>query len=187
MAEIVPVRVTQNASTSASPGTQAVPLFPRRVQRPTESARLAKLKPAVGRTTVSSPRQSSHLSEGASVAFLMDARRLRKPGASRRSVCSAALAVAGCEHDEMGHRSGVRRAPAVKRHGLTVDDIGLWSSTKPSRCGPSIAATACAIPDEPLNVTAGDAIGLSLRAERSRLVGHALIEGPAARRGSNAS
>ena len=68
---------------------------------------------------------SSQLSDGASVCVLMSARRAEQLGLQPLGIFRG-FEVAGCEPDEMGIGPVFAVPRLLKRHGLTVDDIGLW-------------------------------------------------------------
>ncbi|RJG19032.1 acetyl-CoA C-acyltransferase [Massilia cavernae] len=120
---------------------------------------------------------ASQLSDGASASVLMSraeaARRgLRPLGAYR------GLAVAGCGAEEMGIGPVLAIPKLLKRHGMTVADIGLWEINEAFACQVLYSAQQLGIPAERLNVNGGAiAIGHPFGMSGARLVGHALLEG----------
>ena len=179
-AEIVPFAVTQNLVDKSGQvsGSQAVTLVRDEGNRPdTSLPGLGKLKPVVGDAGVVTAGNSSQLSDGASVCVLMDARRAQALGLAPLGVFRG-FAVAGCEPDEMGIGPVLAVPRLLKRHGLTVADIGLWELNEAFAVQVLYCRDRLGIPDERLNVNGGAiAIGHPFGMSGSRLVGHALIEG----------
>jgi acetyl-CoA acyltransferase len=68
---------------------------------------------------------SSQLSDGASATLLMSRARAEALGI-RPKLAFRGFAIAGCEPDEMGIGPVFAVPKLLKRHGLTVDDIGVW-------------------------------------------------------------
>ena len=66
----------------------------------------------------------------------------------------------------------------LARHGLTVQDIGLWEINEAFACQVIHCRDTLGIPDERLNVNGGAiSIGHPFGMSGARLVGHALLEG----------
>ena len=66
----------------------------------------------------------------------------------------------------------------LERHGLKIDDIGLWELNEAFAVQVIYCRDKLAIPDERLNVNGGAvAIGHPYGMSGARMVGHALIEG----------
>ena len=66
----------------------------------------------------------------------------------------------------------------LKRHGLKVQDIGLWELNEAFACQVLYCRDTLGIDDDRLNVNGGAiAIGHPFGMSGSRMVGHALIEG----------
>jgi len=120
---------------------------------------------------------ASQLSDGASVAVVMDAaeaarRRLKPLG---RFV---GFAVAGCEPDEMGIGPVFAVPKLLARHGLKVEDIDLWELNEAFAVQVVYCRDRLGIPMDRLNVDGGAiSIGHPYGMSGARLVGHALIEG----------
>ena len=179
-AEIVPFDVTQNLVDKQGEitGTQAITLAKDEGNRPdTTLAGLAKLKPVMGAEGVVTAGNSSQLSDGASVCVVMSARRAEQLGVQPLGIFRG-YQVAGCEPDEMGIGPVFAVPRLLKRHGLHVDDIGLWELNEAFAVQVLYCADRLRIPHERLNVDGGAiSIGHPFGMSGSRLAGHALIEG----------
>src|SRR5690606_38769050 len=68
---------------------------------------------------------ASQLSDGASASVLMEAKEAERLGLQPLGAYRG-MAVAGCEPDEMGIGPVFAVPRLLERHGLTVDDIGIW-------------------------------------------------------------
>jgi acetyl-CoA C-acetyltransferase len=88
------------------------------------------------------------------------------------------FAVAGCEPDEMGIGPVFAVPKALKRLGLTVNDIDLWELNEAFAVQVLYCADRLGIPMDRLNVNGGAiAVGHPFGMSGQRLTGHALIEG----------
>ena len=65
------------------------------------------------------------------------------------------MAVAGCEPDEMGIGPVYAVPKLLKRHGLTVDDIGIWELNEAFAAQVLYCQDQLGIPDDRLNVSGG--------------------------------
>lgn len=120
---------------------------------------------------------ASQLSDGASASVLMSAREAARRGLEPLGLYRG-LAVAGCDADEMGIGPVFAIPKLLKRHGLSVDHIGLWELNEAFACQVLHCRDALGIPEERLNVNGGAiAIGHPFGMSGARMVGHALIEG----------
>ena len=179
-AEIVPFDVVQTIVDKQGnvTGEQAVTLTRDEGNRPDTSAEgLARLKPVLGDTGSVTAGNSSQLSDGASVCLLMDARRAEREGLAPLGIFRG-FAVAGCEPAEMGIGPVFAVPKLLARHGLMVDDIGLWELNEAFAVQVVYCRERLGIAPERLNVDGGAiSIGHPFGMSGSRLVGHALIEG----------
>ena len=120
---------------------------------------------------------ASQLSDGASASVLMSATEARRRGLRPLGVYRG-LAVAGCGTDEMGIGPVFAIPKLLRRHGLKVEDIGLWEINEAFACQVIHCRDHLGIPDDRLNVNGGAiAIGHPFGMSGARLVGHALLEG----------
>ena len=179
-AEIVPIDVVQLLIDKAgqASGEQRLHFMRDEGNRPDTSAEgLARLKPVAGDIGVVTAGNSSQLSDGASACVLMDARRAGRLGLAPLGIFRG-FEVAGCEPDEMGIGPVFAVPRLLARHGLTVDDIGLWELNEAFAVQVLYCRDKLGIPPDRLNVNGGAiAIGHPFGMSGSRLVGHALIEG----------
>jgi acetyl-CoA C-acetyltransferase len=178
--EIVPFEVTKLLLDREvkTTGTEQLVLNKDEGNRPETSAEgLAKLKPIVGETGFITAGNSSQLSDGASVCVVMNARMAEKRGLQPLGIYRG-FEVVGCEPDEMGIGPALAVPKLLKRHGLTVGDIGLWELNEAFAVQVVYCRDVLGIPADRLNVNGGAiSIGHPFGMSGSRLTGHALIEG----------
>jgi acetyl-CoA C-acetyltransferase/acetyl-CoA acyltransferase len=137
---------------------------------------LASLKP-VREGGVITAGNASQLSDGASANVMMSDREAARRGLAPLGVLRG-FAVAGCEPDEMGIGPVFAVPRLLQRHGLKVDDIGLWELNEAFAVQVIYCRDRLGIDPAKLNVNGGAiAVGHPYGMSGSRLAGHALIEG----------
>ena len=120
---------------------------------------------------------ASQLSDGASASVLMSAKLAEQRGLAPLGIYRG-LAVAGCNADEMGIGPVYAIPKLLKRHGLKVEDIGLWDLNEAFASQVLYCRDTLGIDNQRLNVNGGAiAIGHPFGMSGARMVGHALIEG----------
>ena len=120
---------------------------------------------------------ASQLSDGASASVVMDAKLAAQKGLQPLGIYRG-LAVAGCEPDEMGIGPVFAVPKLLDRHGLKVDDIGLWELNEAFAVQVLYCRNRLGIDNDKLNVNGGAiAVGHPYGMSGARLVGHALLEG----------
>jgi acetyl-CoA C-acetyltransferase len=144
---------------------------------------LAKLKPVwkngkwVPEGEFITAGNASQLSDGASASVLMSAAEAKRRGLTPLGTYRG-VAVAGCAADEMGIGPALAIPKLLARHGLSVNDIGLWEINEAFACQVIYCRDQLGIPDDRLNVNGGAiAVGHPFGMSGARLVGHALLEG----------
>lgn len=137
---------------------------------------LANLKPVREGGTITAGN-ASQLSDGASANVMMNAKEAEKRGLSPLGIFRG-FAVAGCEPDEMGIGPVFAVPRLLERHGLKVDDIGLWELNEAFAVQVLYCRDRLGIDPDKINVNGGAiAVGHPYGMSGSRLAGHALIEG----------
>ena len=177
-AEIVPI-TTEKLVTNKETGetsTQTVTLSKDEGNRPDTSLEgLRSLAPVMGGTVTAG--NASQLSDGASACVLMEARDAQRRGIEPLGYYRG-IAVAGCAPDIMGIGPVFAVPKLLQRHGLTMDDIGLWELNEAFAVQVLYCRDYLGIPNENLNVNGGAiSIGHPYGMSGARMVGHALIEG----------
>lgn len=179
-AEIISFSVTRQLfdREGRATGTEQVTLDKDEGNRPDTSAEgLARLKPVSGEGGFITAGNASQLSDGASACVIMSARLAEQRGLQPLGIYRG-FAVAGCEPDEMGIGPAFAVPKLLKRHGLTVDDIGLWELNEAFAVQVVYCRDRLGIPADRLNVNGGAiSIGHPFGMSGARLTGHALIEG----------
>ncbi|MFC2969720.1 acetyl-CoA C-acyltransferase [Acidimangrovimonas pyrenivorans] len=178
--EIVPVTavklVTDRQTGETTP--QEVTLSADECNRPgTTLEGLAALKPVAGPDGVVTAGNASQLSDGSSAAVLMEAGEAAKRGLAPLGAYRG-MVVAGCAPEEMGIGPVFAIPRLLERHGLALDDVGLWEINEAFASQLLYCRDRLGIPDDKLNVNGGAiSIGHPYGMSGARMVGHALIEG----------
>jgi len=117
------------------------------------------------------PGNASQMSDGASVNLLMSREKAEALGL-KPIIVFRGFAIAGCEPDEMGIGPVYAVPKLLKRHGLTVDDIGLWELNEAFAVQVIYCRDQLGIPMDRLNVNGSSiSIGHPFGMTGSRLVG----------------
>jgi acetyl-CoA C-acetyltransferase len=137
---------------------------------------LAGLKPVRENGCITAGN-ASQLSDGAAALVMMSDKE-----AARRSLTPLGVMrgfnVAGCEPDEMGIGPIFAVPRLLERHGLAIDDIGLWELNEAFAVQVIYCRDRLGIDPTKLNVDGGAiAVGHPYGMSGARLAGHALIEG----------
>ena len=120
---------------------------------------------------------ASQLSDGASAAVIMEEREAERQGLQPLGRY-VGMAVAGCGPEEMGIGPVFAVPRLLERHGLGIDDIGLWELNEAFAVQVVYCRDRLGIPDDCLNVNGGAiSIGHPYGMSGARMVSHALIEG----------
>ena len=177
-AEIVPL-TTKAEVTDKATGTTSmheVTVSKDEGNRPTTTLEgLAALNPVQGKFITAG--NASQLSDGASACVLMDSKLAQQRGIEPMGIYRG-LVVAGCEPDEMGIGPVFAVPKLLQRHGLKMDDIGLWELNEAFAVQVVYCRDKLGIPMEKLNVDGGAiSIGHPYGMSGARMTGHALIEG----------
>lgn len=143
----------------------------------TTLAGLAALKGALGKDSSITAGNSSQLSDGAAAVVVMDSRVAERRNLAPLGLYRGMVAV-GCEPGEMGIGPVFAVPALLKRHGLTVDDIGLWELNEAFAVQTLYCRDTLGIAPEKLNVDGGAiSVGHPYGVSGARMVMHALIEG----------
>lgn len=183
-AEIVPVDAVKQI-TDKNTGEQR--LEPVRLEtdecnRPgTTLEGLGGLQPVLGPEKYITAGNASQLSDGASACVLMEAKEAARRGLNPLGAFRG-MAVAGCDPAEMGIGPVFAIPRLLERHGLAIQDIGLWEINEAFASQLLYCRDRLGIPDDRLNVNGGAiSIGHPYGMSGARMAGHVLLE--AKRRG----
>ena len=137
---------------------------------------LAGLKPVREGGTITAGN-ASQLSDGASAHVMMSSAEAERRGIAPLGILRG-FNVAGCAPDEMGIGPVYAVPRLLERHGLKVDDIGLWELNEAFAVQVIYCRDRLGIDPARLNVNGGAiALGHPYGMSGARLSGHALIEG----------
>ena len=144
---------------------------------------LAKLKPVFADGEVIklgeyvTAGNSSQLSDGAAALVVMEAKRAEQLGLKPLGAYRG-MAVAGCAPEEMGIGPIFAVPKLLQKHGLKVNDIGLWELNEAFASQAVYCRDTLGIDPEKLNVNGGAiAVGHPFGMTGARTAGHVLIEG----------
>lgn len=176
--EIVPfttkMEVVDKATGQAS--LQEVTLTRDEGNRPDTTADKLAALPSVTNGSITAGN-SSQLSDGAAACVLMEASVASKKGLQPMGIYRGLIAT-GCEPDEMGIGPVFAIPKLLQRHGLKMDDIGLWELNEAFAVQTVYCRDRLGIPMERLNVDGGAiSIGHPYGMSGARMVAHALAEG----------
>ena len=185
-AEIAPMTTTMQVVDKATgqASAQAVTLTRDEGNRPdTTLDGLRSLKPVFGggeeiqQGRFITAGNASQLSDGASASVIMEAKEAERRGLEPLGAYRG-MAVAGCEPDEMGIGPVFAVPRLLERHGLTVDDIGIWELNEAFAVQVLYCRDRLGIPNDRMNVSGGAiSIGHPYGMSGARMTGHVLIEG----------
>jgi len=120
---------------------------------------------------------ASQLSDGAAATLLMSGEEAKRRGIKPLGIYRG-VAVAGCDPEIMGIGPIYAIPKLLKKHGLSVGDIGLWEINEAFACQVVYCRDYLGIPNELLNVNGGGiSIGHPFGMTGARLTGHVLLEG----------
>jgi acetyl-CoA C-acetyltransferase len=138
---------------------------------------LAALKGVLGKDSSITAGNSSQLSDGAAAVVVMDSKLAEQRNMKPLGIYRG-LVVRGCEPGEMGIGPVFAVPELLKRHGLKMDDIGLWELNEAFAVQTLYCRDVLGIPQENLNVNGGAiSVGHPYGVSGARMVMHALIEG----------
>ncbi|MGB6117562.1 MAG: acetyl-CoA C-acyltransferase, partial [Mesorhizobium sp.] len=135
---------------------------------------LAGLKP-VREGGVITAGNASQLSDGAAASVMMSGKEAARRGLTPLGIFRG-FNVAGCEPDEMGIGPVFAVPRLLERHGLKVDDIGIWELNEAFAVQVIYCRDKLGIDPAKINVDGGAiAVGHPYGMSGARLAGHALI------------
>lgn len=177
--EIVPVTATKIITdrTTGETSEEQVTITKDEGNRPSTNLEgLSSLKSVRDNGSVTGGN-ASQLSDGAAAVVVMERELAEKRNLNALGVYRGTV-VSGCEPDEMGIGPIYSIPELLKRHNLTIDDIGLWELNEAFAVQVVYCANKLGIPEDRLNVNGGAiSIGHPYGMSGARMAMHALIEG----------
>ncbi len=138
---------------------------------------LSSLKGVLGKDSSITAGNSSQLSDGAAAVVVMDSKLAEQRNLQPLGIYRG-MVVVGCDPGEMGIGPVFAVPELLKRHGLTIDDIGLWELNEAFAVQTVYCRDTLGIPHDKLNVDGGAiSVGHPYGVSGARMVMHALIEG----------
>jgi acetyl-CoA C-acetyltransferase len=138
---------------------------------------LSSLKGVLDKNSSITAGNSSQLSDGAAAVVIMDANEARNRGIQPLGFYRG-MVVTGCDPGEMGIGPVFAVPELLKRHGLKIDDIGLWELNEAFAVQAVYCRDTLGISNDRFNVDGGAiSIGHPYGVSGARMVMHALIEG----------
>lgn len=138
---------------------------------------LKGLAPVRGEGGTITAGNASQLSDGAAAVLLMSDTEAARRGLTPLGIYRG-LTVVGCAPDEMGIGPALAVPALLKKHGLKVEDIGLWELNEAFASQVLYCVDKIGIPEDRLNVDGGAiSIGHPFGMSGARMTGHLLIEG----------
>jgi acetyl-CoA acetyltransferase family protein len=178
-AELVPIDVTQKL---VDKDTKEVSYRNFRFERDegpradTTAEGLAKLKPVQEGGTVTAGN-ASQISDGASACVIMERQVAERRGLLPLGIYRGFMSV-GCAPEEMGIGPVLAIPKLLAKHGLKIEDIGLWELNEAFACQALYCRDTLGIDPSIFNVDGGAiALGHPYGMTGARQVGHLMIEG----------
>jgi len=138
---------------------------------------LSALKGVLDKNSSITAGNSSQLSDGAAAVVIMEAETARSRGIDPLGFYRG-MVVVGCDPGEMGIGPVFAIPELLKRHDLTIDDIGLWELNEAFAVQTVYCRDSLGIPNERFNVDGGAiSIGHPYGVSGARMTMHALVEG----------
>ncbi|HZO92708.1 MAG TPA: acetyl-CoA C-acyltransferase [Candidatus Baltobacteraceae bacterium] len=138
---------------------------------------LSSLKGVLDKNSSITAGNSSQLSDGAAAVVIMEAEAARSRGIDPLGFYRG-MVVVGCDPGEMGIGPVFAIPELLKRHGLTIDDIGIWELNEAFAVQTVYCRDHLGIPNERFNVDGGAiSVGHPYGVSGARMTMHALLEG----------